>query len=209
MSRAIFLGVTGLPGSGKGEVVRAVERYCDDRGIEFLHRSLSDVLREQARLRGLPVERQILHELGNELREKSGSGALASVVAAELKSHPLKGRTIVVIDAIRTPEEVHALREHFGDGFRMIAVEAPPAVLLNRIASRARPDELPGATTDASIATNLLALESGSGEPSFGLNVSAAIAVSDQVLTNDSTLSSLRNRVEMLVSDMIDGFISP
>jgi len=144
MSTTTVIGLTGLPGSGKGEFVRFVQQFADHKCLQFAHYSLSEVLREEARKRGRNIERPVLHEIGNSLREERGPGALAGIVMAKLDQERASIRSgrgqIVVIDAIRTPEEIAVFRRQFGSRFHMVALDAPIDVLTERIVLRARHD---------------------------------------------------------------------
>ncbi len=58
----MILGVSGLNGAGKGEVVR----YLEARSFYAL--SLSDVIRDELRERGLEESRERMIEAGNAIR---------------------------------------------------------------------------------------------------------------------------------------------
>ena len=60
----LVLGVTGPNAAGKGEV----SAYL--RALGFAVHSLSDVVREEARARGFPPEREHLIRIGTELRDE-------------------------------------------------------------------------------------------------------------------------------------------
>jgi len=62
----MIIGLTGKNGSGK----TAVSEYLQSRGFEYY--SLSDEIRREIRGRGLEITREILIDVGNELREKFG-----------------------------------------------------------------------------------------------------------------------------------------
>ena len=70
----IIIGLTGRNAGGKttaGETLKA-------KGFYYL--SLSDVIRQEARTRGLSEVRENLIALGNELRERHGPGAKVAVL---------------------------------------------------------------------------------------------------------------------------------
>ena len=58
----MIIGLTGANASGKGEAAG----YLKSKG--FAYYSLSDILREEAKLRGIEPSRENLIKLGNELR---------------------------------------------------------------------------------------------------------------------------------------------
>jgi len=122
----MILGVSGLNGAGKGEVVRFLEARS------FYAHSLSDVIRDELRERGLEESRELMIETGNAIRAADGPGGLAKRLAAQLVSD-----RNYVIDSVRHPAEVELLRALTGR-FRLIWVDADEAVRLERIRARAR-----------------------------------------------------------------------
>jgi dCMP deaminase len=131
----VILGVAGTYGAGKGEVVS----YLKARSFYAL--SLSDVLRDELHARGEGETRERMIALGNELREKGGPAALADRLVAKLA--PDRN---YVIDSIRHPAEVAALRRH-ARGFKLLWVDADPKLRIERLRSRGRSGD--PATLDA------------------------------------------------------------
>ena len=74
----MIIGLTGKNGSGKTEV----SEYLKSRGFEY--HSLSDEIRDEIRRRGLEITREVLIEVGNDLREKFGPGVLAERILSNL-----------------------------------------------------------------------------------------------------------------------------
>src|SRR5512143_4094235 len=96
----IIIGLTGRNASGKTTAGHTLAA----RGFNYL--SLSDVIREEAKQRGLPDLRENLIALGNELRERHGPGALAELTVARMQ--PDRN---YAVDSIRHPSEVMALKK--------------------------------------------------------------------------------------------------
>ena len=107
----MIIGLTGTNGSGKTVAAEHLQR----KGFQFY--SLSDVIREELVARGLPPNRENLIAEGNRLRSEFGPGVLAERVCSKfrLDQH-------YVVDSIRTPNEVRALRE-WGD-FHLLHLDA-------------------------------------------------------------------------------------
>jgi dCMP deaminase len=93
--------------------------------------SLSDVIREEARRRGLQEVRENLIALGNELRERHGPGALAELTVAGMQSD----RNFAV-DSIRHPAEVAVLKK--AGSFSLLHIFAPLEARFARAQARAR-----------------------------------------------------------------------
>lgn len=121
----MVIGLTGKNASGKGEVAE----YLKTKGFYF--HSLSDVIREELRLRGQSLSRQRMIEVGNELRQRHGPDHLARVILQRLESDKN-----YVVDSIRNPAEAEALRSR-GD-FMLLHIEADPRVRFERVRSRGR-----------------------------------------------------------------------
>ncbi|MDE3076145.1 MAG: hypothetical protein KGJ86_12020, partial [Chloroflexota bacterium] len=69
-----------MPAAGKGTFRELLEEELDRHGISHRSHSLSDELRQEARFRGLPVDREVLRRLGHELRLKHASDVLSDRV---------------------------------------------------------------------------------------------------------------------------------
>jgi dCMP deaminase len=122
----MILGVSGLNGSGKGEVVR----FLTERS--FYARSLSDVIREDLGRRGLEETRERMIEAGNAIRAAEGAGGLAVRLCARLAAD-----RNWVIDSVRHPAEVEVLRARSSQ-FKLLWVDADEGQRLERIRARGR-----------------------------------------------------------------------
>ena len=125
----IIIGLTGRNAAGKttaGEVLAT-------RGFTLL--SLSDVIREEAKQRGLSPIRENLTALGNELRERHGPGALAELTVTRMQ----RDRNYAV-DSIRHPAEVAALKRTGADAgsFTLFHIFAPLEARFARSVARKR-----------------------------------------------------------------------
>ena len=121
----MIIGLTGKNGAGKGEVAR----FLTESGYEY--HSLSDILREELAARGEQVTREVLIGIGNELRANYGAGVLA-----ERTLKKLGVETHAVVDSIRNPFEVEALRRRLS--FYLLSVDADPKVRFERALARNR-----------------------------------------------------------------------
>ncbi|MDY0296139.1 MAG: AAA family ATPase [Acidobacteriota bacterium] len=179
----LHIGLTGRMGSGKGEVVRSLV----EKGFHYI--SLSDMVREEARRLGLkpPIDRSAMQDIGNRMRREGGGGVLGKRVADHIRNHAQIERW--VIDGIRNPAEVAALREL--PAFFLLGIEAPLDLVLSRLLSRAR-------DTDRLTETELrirLEREWGQNEPADGQRVGDCMRIADSVIRNDSDLDCLEKRL--------------
>jgi dCMP deaminase len=180
----VILGVSGTNGAGKGEVIEYL------RARSFYPLSLSDVLREELKSRGEGETRERMIAIGTELRSRLGHGALAEKLAPKL----LEGRNWA-IDSIRHPAEVEVLRVHAGGrNFKLIWVDADPALRFQRLQARGR-------AGDPTSLERLLELEGrergGHGEAAQQLDAVAALA--DYRVRNEGGLPDLHAEVQKIL----------
>jgi dephospho-CoA kinase len=123
----IILGVTGLSGSGKDTVAE----YLKSKG--FVTTSLSDRIREECGVRGLPLDRDTLICVGNELRENFGLSVLAERSQKIIKNSE---NNKFVLTSIRHPKEVEFLKAQ--GNFWLLEIFVPLEIRFERIKSRLR-----------------------------------------------------------------------
>jgi dephospho-CoA kinase len=174
----LALGLTGPNASGKGEVCSLLAQ----RGFDV--HSLSDIVRDEAERRGLPPHRENLIRIGNLLREEGGSGVLAEKILPRL------GRCAVV-DSIRNPKEVEALRTL--PRFVLIGIQAPLELRFARSTQRAREGD---PTTVEEF--ELRERQENTANPT-AQQLRATFALADRVLDNDGSLERLEAALDRLL----------
>jgi dCMP deaminase len=187
----IIIGLTGRNAAGKTTAGEALGR----RGFSYL--SLSDVIREEARRRGLEPLRENLTALGNELREKHGPGALAELTIARMQ--PDRN---YAVDSIRHPAEVMALKK--AGSFSLFHVFAPLEARFARSMERARPG-------DAQTLQDFILQEerefASSNVASQQLLETERLA--DRRIDNDGTLDDFTTRLESTLRELAVSFARP
>jgi cytidylate kinase len=127
-----IVGLSGTNGSGKDSVgIMLDERH------NYLFISGSDMLREEALKRGLPVERENLRMISAEWRRKDGLGAIVDV-AKKMFDEQKDAYAGLAIVSLRNPGEADRIHELGG---KVIWVDADPKIRYNRIFSRQRTAE--------------------------------------------------------------------
>ena len=187
----MIIGLTGKNGSGK----TAVSEYLISRGFEY--HSLSDAIREEIRKKGLQITREVLIDVGNELREKFGPGILAERILPSLESDQN-----YVIDSIRNPQEVDVLRRRID--FTLLALEAEQAIRFERSRRRGREN---AAQTLQQFAEEE-ARELDSDNPARQ-QLNATRQKADLLVTNDGTLEELHRRLDALLPPLMSRFMRP
>jgi dCMP deaminase len=187
----MIIGLTGKNGSGK----TAVSEYLQNRGFEYY--SLSDEIRNEIRRRGEEINRDVLIRVGNELREKLGTGILAEKIMSNLES----GRNYVV-DSIRNPHEVEALRRR--PDFTLMALEADETVRFER--SRKRGRESAARTLQQFIEEERRELHSNNPASQ---QLQATREMADLVVANNGTLEQLHRTLDGLLPPLMSRFLRP
>ncbi|MDP2598420.1 MAG: AAA family ATPase [Candidatus Liptonbacteria bacterium] len=176
-----IIGITGTLGAGKGTVVE----YLKTKG--FNHLSVRGFLSEEVAHRGLPVNRDTLVSVANDLRSKHSPG----FIAEELYARAVRSGDNCVIESLRTLGEVQALKDR--GNFYLFAVDADPLLRYERIVRR-------GSKTDNVSFEDFLTHEKremASDDPNKQ-NLSACIAAADPRFRflNNGTVFELRTKVD-------------
>ena len=179
----MIIGLTGPLGSGKGVIAAHLQE------LGFKYYSLSNTVREEAKLRNIKFTRENLQKLGNLLREEFGVGVWA-IKTMEKIDIP----TNIVIDGIRNPGEIEELKKN--EDFILIGINAPRKTRLQRIKGRNRP-------SDPKTFAELKAAEErdrGVGESSKGQQVQACLDKADFTIENTKDKEHIFNQLEELFS---------
>jgi dephospho-CoA kinase len=179
----VILGVSGLNGAGKGEVVGILA----SEGFHAV--SLSDVIRDQLGEQGLEPTRERMIETGNAIRAAEGQAGLATRLAAKFE----RGRDYVV-DSIRHPAEAETLRA-LADDFRLIWVAAAETVRFERMRQRGRV----GDPTMLETLREIESLELGSDDPA-AQQLLAVRDLADMTLANEGGMEELRAAVRGILA---------
>ncbi len=178
----MIVGLTGKFAAGKGTVADYL------KGLGYRYHSLSDVIREDLKARGVPESREALTEAGNRLRREDGPAALAVHILGRLEDG---GRHIV--DSIRNPAEVEVLKRL--PSFYMIGVDADPRIRFERLIARNRQGD---PTTFEQFAA-LEDRETTSTDPSTQ-QLRATWALVDEVVLNDGSIADLEQAVAAVLA---------
>lgn len=179
----MILGIAGPYGSGKSAVVGFLSE------ASFTALSLSDVLRRELQKRGIAETRERMIELGNELRRREGPDALVKRLLPRMTDD-----RNYVVDSIRHPEEVAALRR-LGRAFRLIWIDSDSRMRIERLRERARS----GDPRDLSELRAFEMRELGSDD-SRSQQLDAVRALSDEELVNEGSLDDLREAVRQILA---------
>lgn len=161
-----------MPGAGKSEVADIFR----NNGYPVV--VMGDIIREEAKRRGLEANRTNTKKIALALREKDGPGAIAKLCAEKMKETQAG---TVVIEGCRSLAEVDVF-DDYAEAVTIVSVHTSPSTRFERLQSRGR-DDAPLEWTSFR--------ERDLMEVSLGLG--GVIAMSDIMLINEGTIEELRN----------------
>ena len=159
----------GMPGSGKDELVEVAHSM----GLATL--KMGDLVRDETRRRGLPLNNASIARIANEEREKHGPGVWAQ------RALPKLTETKMLVDGCRSDAEVAVFRHNFGDLF-VLGIFASPEARYDRMMKRGRGDD--GAGLQEFFDRDRRELKWGIG---------SAFALADGMLINEGSLNDFRS----------------
>lgn len=176
----LVVGITGTLGAGKGTIV---DYLINKRG--FKHYSVRQFLITKINELNLPVNRESMTNVANELRAEHSP----SYIVSELYKEAHESGSNAVIESIRTPGEIDFLHQQ-GD-FVLIAIDADPRTRFDRIRKRS------SETDNVDFNTFLAAekREMNTADPNKQ-NLQKCIEMSDITLLNNGDIEELYNQLE-------------
>ncbi len=176
----VTIGITGTLGAGKGTVVEYLaKKKC------FTHYSVRGFLREKLEKKKMPVNRDTLTAIANSLRAKHGPAYLVEQLFLRAQA----ANSNCIIESIRTPGEVEALRKH--ENFFLLAIDADTRLRYKRIRSR-------NSETDQVSYHKFIhneEREMHSADPNKQ-NLAGCIHLADYVIVNNGSLANLHQSIE-------------
>lgn len=175
-----IMGVSGLPGSGKG----FVSDIATEKGAMIV--SMGDIIREEAKKRGESTK-----ETAKNLRKEHGQYIVAELTIEKIKKLQDEGfESSILVDGIRSPYEVNLFKKNF-DNFIIVSIFTNPKLRFERIKSRKREDD----TTDYDVF-----VERDQRELDFGIG--NVISLSDKIIINESDIESFEQKIREFLEEI-------
>lgn len=153
-----------MPGAGKSTIANGLK----SKNFEIIN--MGDAVREEAKKRKLEPTGENLGQLMLELRKKNGPGAVAELIEGKIKNSE---SDIIVIDGIRSNEEIQVLRKN--GTVKLLSIHASTDTRYDFLSNRGRTDD-PKSRNNFD--------ERDSRE--IGVGISTPIALADESISNNN-----------------------
>ncbi|MCK9150639.1 AAA family ATPase [Methanobacterium alcaliphilum] len=172
------IGVSGMPGSGKGVVSQIAHRM----GMRIIR--MGDVIRDEAKKRNEDVGKTAVT-----LRKEFGDYIVAEKCVEKIKLEQSKAdsNVIFMIEGIRSPYELDIFRNNFNE-FIIISVFSNPKTRFKRLKRRKRSDDFSEFSEFQ---------KRDKRELCFGIG--EVIATSDYLIVNEGPLWRFKNQVKRIL----------
>lgn len=186
-----LVGISGTNHSGKDTAGEYLENHHS-----FMHVSMSDVLRAEARQQGLDTARPTLIEIGVKLREQYGLGAVVLRGIEQWQKERNRFVGGLVLSSIRVIGEAEEIKRQGGT---LLFVDAPAEIRHKRATdpSRVRGDET-FKTFEEYVEQEKIELE-GLGGPNRP-NLRAVQAMADATILNNGGVANYVHELEVALS---------
>ncbi|MES2560516.1 MAG: AAA family ATPase [Bacteroidota bacterium] len=181
-----IIGITGTIGAGKGTIVD----YLTSRH-GFKHYSVRGYLIKIIEQRGMPVNRDSMVVVANELRANNKP----SFIAEELFNEALQHGGNCIIESIRTVGEITGLRAK--GGFTLFSVDADRRTRYERIVKRGSETDMVSFETFAENEEREMTADDPNKQ-----NVGACMKLADCHFSNDGTFDELYQQVDIALEQL-------
>jgi len=213
----LIIGVVGQIASGKGILVS----YLTEK-LGFTSFSLSSAVHREIEKKGIKkYTRQMLQDVGDEMRRREGDEVLARRVIEAIQKQTIEDRKSkvkknlfsifnyqppssifyhrqsIIIDGIRNPAEIEFLRNN--SNFILIGVKANRELRFKRLLFR-------GKEWDPKTYEDFLKVDRrdiGIGQNKSGQQVGKCLAYCDYMLTNNKDVKDFQGKVEKLMKKIV------
>ncbi len=183
----LIIGITGTLGAGKGTIV---DYLTKTKG--FKHFSVRQFLTDEIKKRNLPVNRDTMTAVANDLRKNHHPAYIIEQLYYRAKNEGGNA----VIESIRTPGEVYFLRKT--GNFYLFAVDAKPEIRYQRI--KLRSSETDNVDFDTFIANEKREMQTSDPNKQ---NLSKCIELSDFRFDNNGDIKDLYRQVDEVLDKIL------
>lgn len=175
-----IIAFTGMPWSGKSEAVTLAKNL----NIPVVR--MGDMVWDETKRQGLQISDEQVGQVANQMRETHGKDIWAKRTLEKLNTIPYN--SVVIIDGIRSIEEVETFKHMLSNDFILVAIDASEKIRHKRALIRKRLDD---STTIENIK------QRDKRERAWGLD--AVIASADIIISNEKEKDEFHSQVQELL----------
>lgn len=177
----MIIGLTGSFGAGKGVVVD----HLKTKG--FRHYAAREFIVEEINKRGLPIDRNSMVAVANDLRSKYGP----TYIIETLFQRAVEAGEDAVIESLRAVAEADCIHKHGGV---VVGIDADPELRYRRIVGR-------GSETDHVTFEEWKEQERRESNPDDPTkqDIFGALRLSDHIIENNGSLSDLHSKIDAVL----------
>lgn len=178
-----IFGTIGRIGAGKDTIVKYLNIIY---GVPYL--SVGDKVREMLKAEGLALTRANLQSVAEQRLKEHGERYFMNMIIKEIRENDWE---TAAVTGIRTPADIHALKDEFGHDFILFHVYVnDPLIRYKRLRQRGEPRD-PKSYEEFQ--------EQDKEEKKFGIE--EAVAMADYSLPNDGTPEDLHREISKVLDD--------
>jgi dephospho-CoA kinase len=175
------IAIAAMPGAGKGTAAE----LASDRGIPVI--VCGNVVREEASRRRISPTPENLGSLMLRMRDEEGPDVVVKRLIPRIAESE---SSVVVVEGLRSLDELKLLRKHFK--VRLLAIHSSPDRRLQRLLQRGRSDDPRSYEEFQQRDMRELAVGIGS-----------VIALADHLIVNDSTIEAFKSRLDRFYEEVL------
>ncbi len=191
-NNCFIIGIVSTIGAGRTTALTHLE---ENRGYYIY--SLAQTLRSEARRQGIPIFRENLQSIGNQIRQTKDPGYLA----LQMLTNPewlSSQTTVVIVDGFKHPEEVSEFRNR--GNFILLGIDASVDLRWKRLEDRSR-DGDPKSRKEFDKQDKLdRGLITGQ---TYSQRTNELLEMADEVIQNDSTFDDLEKNIDEYIGSIL------
>ena len=176
-----IIAFVGMPAAGKSVASDVVK----EQNIDVVN--MGDVIRDEVRAGGLEPTDVNTGGVANDLRAKEGMDAVAKRCVPKIEA---LDKDLIVVDGVRGIAEVTFFKDHFGEDFTLVFIDAPLEMRFERVSNRGRSDDM----------TDIEALKIRD-ERELGWGLADAIKVANITVDNTGTIDEFMEKIKAILEN--------
>lgn len=187
----MIIVITGLPGSGKGEVAKILKR----KGYKIVE--MGDQVRERMKKDGIESSGDNIRKFSIKMRKKYGKDIVARMAVRKIAQYAKSGKNIAIV-GVRDVPEIKYLRKALKKLY-IVGIVAPIGIRFTRLRGRGRTDD-PRSLRKFSERERMEKKGYGVGNKGKATGIERVFGMIDYLLCNTDTQVMLARNVNILIS---------